>query len=48
MGNAKLVKGPKVSVTDADGKVTEYTAKNIIVATGGRAKATAKSANRRQ
>lgn len=38
MGNAKLVKGPKVAVTDADGKVTEYTAKHIIVATGGRAK----------
>lgn len=39
MGNAKLVKGPKVAVTDAEGKVTEYTAKNIIIATGGRAKA---------
>ena len=39
MGNAKLVKGPKVQVTDAEGKVAEYTAKNIIVATGGRAKA---------
>jgi Pyruvate/2-oxoglutarate dehydrogenase complex, dihydrolipoamide dehydrogenase (E3) component, and related enzymes len=38
MGNAKLVKGPKVAVTDAEGKTTEYTAKNIIVATGGRAK----------
>lgn len=38
MGNAKLVKGPKVAVTDAEGKVTEYTAKQIIVATGGRAK----------
>lgn len=38
MGNAKLVKGPKVAVTDAEGKVTEYTAKNIIIATGGRAK----------
>lgn len=38
MGNAKLVAGPKVSVTDAEGKTTEYTAKHIIVATGGRAK----------
>ncbi len=37
-GSGKLVAGPKVAVTDADGKVTEYTAKNIIVATGGRAK----------
>jgi dihydrolipoamide dehydrogenase len=37
-GNGKLVTGPKVAVTDADGKVTEYTAKHIIVATGGRAK----------
>ena len=38
MGNAKLVKGPKVAVTDAESKVTEYTAKGIIIATGGRAK----------
>ncbi len=38
MGMGKLVKGPKVAVTDAEGKVTEYTAKNIIIATGGRAK----------
>lgn len=38
MGTAKLAKGPKVIVTDAEGKTTEYTAKNIIVATGGRAK----------
>jgi dihydrolipoamide dehydrogenase len=38
MGAGKLVKGPKVQVTDAEGKVTEYTAKHIIVATGGRAK----------
>lgn len=38
MGQAKLVTGPKVAVTDADGKLTEYTAKHIIVATGGRAK----------
>jgi len=38
MGSAKLAKGPKVLVTDAEGKQTEYTAKHIIVATGGRAK----------
>jgi len=38
MGTGKLLKGGKVAVTDAEGKVTEYTAKNIIVATGGRAK----------
>jgi dihydrolipoamide dehydrogenase len=37
-GNGKLVSGPKVAVTDAEGKVTEYTAKHIIIATGGRAK----------
>jgi dihydrolipoamide dehydrogenase len=39
MGNGKLLKAGKVAVTDGEGKVTEYTAKNIIVATGGRAKA---------
>ena len=38
MGAAKLVAGPKVAVTDAAGAVTEYAAKHIIVATGGRAK----------
>jgi dihydrolipoamide dehydrogenase len=38
MGNARLVAGPKVSVTDAEGKTAEYSAKNIIIATGGRAK----------
>ena len=38
MGTAKLLKGPKVQVTDSAGKATEYEAKNIIVATGGRAK----------
>jgi len=37
-GNAQLVAGPKVAVTDAAGAVTEYTAPHIIVATGGRAK----------
>jgi dihydrolipoamide dehydrogenase len=39
MGTAKLATGPKVVVTDADGKTTDYTAPHIIVATGGRAKA---------
>jgi dihydrolipoamide dehydrogenase len=39
MGRAKLIKGPKVAVTDAADTVTEYTAKSIIIATGGRAKA---------
>ena len=38
MGDAKLAAGPKVVVTDAAGKATDYTAKHIIVATGGRAK----------
>ena len=38
MGSAKLAAGPKVVVTDAEGKATDYTAKHIIVATGGRAK----------
>ena len=38
MGTAKLVAGPKVAVTDAAGATTEYSAKHIIVATGGRAK----------
>lgn len=37
-GTGKLVKGSKVAVTDAEGKVTEYAAKHIIIATGGRAK----------
>ncbi len=38
-GNGELMRGKKVKVTDKDGKATEYTAKNIIIATGGRAKA---------
>lgn len=38
MGNARLIAGPKVSVTDAEGKTAEYSAKNIIIATGGRAR----------
>ncbi len=38
-GHGRLLRGKKVSVTDADGNVKEYAAENIIVATGGRAKA---------
>ncbi len=37
-GTGRLVPGPKVVVKDASGKETEYTAKHIIIATGGRAK----------
>jgi len=37
-GNGRLVRGKKVEVTDAEGNKKEYSAKNIIVATGGRAK----------
>ncbi len=38
MGNAKLAKNQTVEVTDKDGKMTPYSATNIIIATGGRAK----------
>lgn len=38
-GTGKLARGKKVDVTDNDGKTTTYEAKNIIVATGGRARA---------
>jgi dihydrolipoamide dehydrogenase len=38
-GNGKLVRGKKVEVTDDKGATKEYSAKHIIVATGGRAKA---------
>jgi dihydrolipoamide dehydrogenase len=37
-GTGKLARGKQVEVTDAEGKKTQYSAKNIIVATGGRAK----------
>ena len=37
-GTGKLARGKSVEVTDAEGKKTSYTANNIIVATGGRAK----------
>jgi dihydrolipoamide dehydrogenase len=38
MGNGQLKPGTKVAVTDAAGKTTEYSAKHVIVATGGRAR----------
>ena len=37
-GTAKLKKGPKVEVSDEKGKKTDYEAKHIIVATGGRSR----------
>ncbi|MFK7935896.1 MAG: dihydrolipoyl dehydrogenase [Saprospiraceae bacterium] len=39
MGTGKLVRGKKVEVTDAEGKVKTYEAKHIMLATGARAKA---------
>ena len=38
MGTGKLVRGKKVEVTAADGKTQTLEAKNIILATGGRAR----------
>ena len=38
MGNAKLLRGKAVEVVSAEGKSDIYSAKNIIIATGGRAK----------
>lgn len=38
-GTGKVKAGKKVDVTDADGKVTTYEAKNIIIATGARSRA---------
>ena len=38
VGFGKLKKGNKVEVTDAAGKKTDYEAKHIIVATGGRSR----------
>lgn len=38
MGEGKLKKGGKVAVKPADGAAKEYTAKHIIVATGGRSR----------
>jgi dihydrolipoamide dehydrogenase len=37
-GHGKLKPGKKVTVTDADGKETEYGAQHIIIATGARSK----------
>lgn len=37
-GFGKVMPGKKVSVADADGKVTEYDAKHIILATGARSR----------
>ncbi len=37
-GFGKIKTGKKVDVTDADGKVTEYSANNIIIATGARSR----------
>ncbi|MFC0185389.1 dihydrolipoamide dehydrogenase [Pseudarcicella hirudinis] len=39
MGTGKVKTGKKVEVTDAEGKVTVYDAKNIMIATGARARA---------
>ncbi|WP_312324663.1 dihydrolipoyl dehydrogenase [Soonwooa sp.] len=38
MGAAKVKKDRKIDVTDKDGKVTEYSADNIILATGARSR----------
>ena len=37
-GSAKIAQGKKVNVTDADGKTSEYSATNIILATGARSR----------
>jgi dihydrolipoamide dehydrogenase len=38
VGHGKLKKGNKVEVTDAQGKKTEFEAKHVILATGGRSR----------
>ena len=38
MGTAKVQAGKKVSVVDSNGKSTEYSAENIIIATGARSR----------
>ena len=38
MGTAKVKAGKKVDVEDADGKTTDYSASNIIIATGARSR----------
>jgi dihydrolipoamide dehydrogenase len=37
-GHGKVLPGKKISVTDANGKAVEYTANNIIIATGARSR----------
>ena len=37
-GYGKLLPGKKLSVTDANGKASEYTANNVIIATGARSR----------
>lgn len=37
-GNAKVKPGKKIEVTDKEGKVTEYSASHIIIATGARSR----------
>lgn len=37
-GTAKVAKGKKISVTDKDGKVSEYRANHVIIATGARSR----------
>src|SRR5690606_32217818 len=37
-GTAKVKPGKKVAVSAADGKVTEYQARHIVIATGGRSR----------
>ncbi len=38
LGTAKVQKGKKVAITDAEGKTSEYTANHIIIATGARSR----------
>jgi dihydrolipoamide dehydrogenase len=38
MGTGKVLPGKKVGVTGSDGKITEISANNIIIATGGRSR----------
>jgi dihydrolipoamide dehydrogenase len=38
VGNGKIKAGKKVDVTDADGKVTEYSADHVVIATGARSR----------
>ena len=37
-GTGKIKPGKKIDVTDAEGKITEYDAKNIIIATGSKSR----------